>query len=73
MHRREGIKMSIEVGDLRAYNVEELSKLLGVHVRTIMVMLKDGKMKGRKLAKRWYVTDDNLRDYFSQPEEGTKT
>ena len=29
---------------------------------------REGKLKGRKLARRWYATVDELRDYCSQPE-----
>ena len=62
--------MSIKVGDLTAYNVEELSELLGVQDKTIRAMLQAGKLKGRKLARRWYVTDEALKEYFQEAEPG---
>jgi len=46
-----------------------LSKLLDIQEKTLQQYLKAGKIKGRKLALRWYVTEEALRDYFSQTEE----
>ena len=60
----EGIK----VGDLVLYDVETLSKLLDVQERTIRKYLREGKLKGRKMARKWYVTEQSLQDYFAQPE-----
>ena len=60
--------MSIQVGDMKLYDVEELAEMLDVGLPTIRRYLRQGKLKGKKLAKRWYVSEDNLKDYF-QPEE----
>ena len=60
--------MSIQVGDMKLYDVEELSEMLDVGLPTIRRYLREGKLKGKKLAKRWYVSEENLKDYF-QPEE----
>jgi hypothetical protein len=29
----------------------------------------EGRLKGRKMARKWYVTEQSLQDYFEQPEE----
>lgn len=60
--------MSIQVGDMKLYEVEELAEILGVGLPTIRKYLREGRLKGTKPAKRWYVSEDNLKDYF-QPEE----
>ena len=60
--------MSIQVGDMKLYDVEELAEMLDVGLPTIRRYLREGKLKGKKLAKRWYVSEENLKDYF-QPEE----
>ncbi len=59
--------MSIQVGDMKLYEVEELAEMLGVGAPTIRRYLREGQLKGRKLAKRWYVSEENLKEYF-QPE-----
>ena len=65
--------MSVKIGDLELYTVEELSSSLGIQERTIREYLKSGKLRGRKMAKRWYVTEEALREYFEaeepEPEE----
>jgi len=60
--------MSTQIGTLKLYTVEELAKLLGVQDKTIRAYLRDGKIKGRKIARKWYIPEESLREYFSQPE-----
>lgn len=60
--------MSIQIGDMTLYDVEEVAEKLYVGTPTIRRYLREGKLKGKKLAKRWYVSEENLKDYF-QPEE----
>lgn len=59
--------MSIKLGDMTLYDVEELSEMLGVGIPTIRKYLREGKLKGTKPAKRWYVSEEALKEYF-QPE-----
>jgi excisionase family DNA binding protein len=59
--------MSIQVGDMKLYEVEELAEILGVGLPTIRKYLREGRLKGTKPAKRWYVSEEALKDYF-QPE-----
>lgn len=59
---------AVKIGELELYDVVELSQQLGIQERTLRKMLKDGKIKGRKLARKWYVSSESLRDYFRQPE-----
>lgn len=63
--------MSIQVGDMKLYDVEELAEMLDVGLPTIRRYLREGRLKGKKLAKRWYVSEENLKDYF-QPEEASE-
>jgi len=61
--------MSIKVTeDLVLYDVDALSELLKVQPRTIRQLFKDGKLRGRKLARKWYTTQDDLEAYFRQTE-----
>jgi len=57
-----------KIGDLVLYDVEELSSILKIQEKTIRAILREGKLKGRKMARKWYVTEDNLREYFSYGE-----
>lgn len=60
--------MSIQVGDMKLYAVEEVAEMLNVGEPTIRRYLREGRLKGKKLAKRWYVSEEAIKDYF-QPEE----
>jgi hypothetical protein len=65
--------MPIRVGsDLILYDVEELSKLFNVQPKSIRILLKEGRLRGRKLAKKWYVSEADLKAYFSQAEAQVK-
>ena len=61
----------IRLGDLVLYDVETLAKLLGIQERTIRAYLREGRLKGRKMARKWYVTEQSLQEYFEQSEPGT--
>jgi excisionase family DNA binding protein len=62
--------MSRQIGKVTLFTVEELAELLDVQERTIREYLREGKLHGRKLANRWYVTDDAVADYFREREGG---
>lgn len=65
--------MPIQIGDLKLYPVEELATLLNIQESTVRKILREGRIPGRKMAKRWYVSEDSLRAYFSQAEPDQKT
>lgn len=61
--------MPVKIGeDLTLYTVEELAEAFGAQEKTIRRLLREGKLRGRKLARRWYTTEEDLREYFSQTE-----
>ena len=68
MTDRQRGNMSIELGKVTLFTVEELAERLDVQERTIREYLREGKLQGRKLAGRWYVTDEAIADYFRQVE-----
>jgi len=65
--------MPIQAGDLKLYEVKELSQLLAIQERTVRKLFRDGTLKGRKLAKKWYITEESLKDYFSQVEPDSQS
>jgi excisionase family DNA binding protein len=60
--------MPLHIGSVTLYDVEELSERLHVHEVTVRKLLRTGKLPGRKLAKRWYVSEQALQEFFRQPE-----
>ncbi len=63
--------MPKNIGALKLYSVEELSEMLDIQETTIRKYLREGKLKGKKLARRWYVSEESLTEYFraDEPEE----
>ena len=60
--------MPKKIGDITLYSVEELSEALDVGDDTIRRMLREGQLKGRKIARRWYTTEEHLREYLQATE-----
>ena len=48
---------------------DPLSAATACTAPTPTVDLREGKLQGRKMARKWYITDECLKDYFEQPEE----
>ena len=59
--------MPKKLGDLILYSVDDLHDELGISKMTIRAYLRDGRLKGKKFGVSWYVTDQALKDYFTQP------
>ena len=59
--------MSIQLGNLVLFDVRELSKKFDMSPVTVRILFRRGKLKGRKIGKRWYISEDALRDYFKEP------
>jgi len=48
------------------YNVYELVEILKVSSFTIREYLKAGKLRGRKIAKQWLITEEELNDFLEK-------
>ncbi|MDI6751626.1 MAG: helix-turn-helix domain-containing protein [bacterium] len=58
--------MATQIGDIRLYSLKELSNVFKVTIETLRYYLASGRIKGRKMGTRWFVTEDSLREYFGQ-------
>lgn len=59
--------MPKQIGALTLYSVDDLHEQLGLSKMTIRAYLREGKIRGRKLGVKWYVTEEALREYFAVP------
>jgi len=48
------------------YNVDELVEILKVSSFTIREYLKAGKLKGRKIARMWLITEEELKNFMEK-------
>lgn len=53
--------MVIRIGDMTAYDVEDLAKLLQLTPITIRQYIREGRLPGRKFGKKWYVLEEDVR------------
>lgn len=65
--------MPKQVGNLTLYSVDDLNEQLGLSKMTIRAYLRDGKIRGRKLGVKWYVTEEALREYFNEPSSNSRS
>jgi predicted site-specific integrase-resolvase len=56
------------MGNLTLYDIEDLSEILGIQDRTLRQYLIDGKLKGRKLVRKLYVSEESLMEYFQESD-----
>lgn len=56
--------MPLIVSGVKLYNVKEVAEMLESTEATIRVYFRDGTLKGRKITGKWYVTEENLKQYI---------
>ncbi|PKP61338.1 hypothetical protein CVT91_03435 [Candidatus Atribacteria bacterium HGW-Atribacteria-1] len=57
--------MPLEVSGLKLYNVDEVAEMLKSTKPTMRAYFREGKLIGRKISGKWYITEDNLKNYLS--------
>ena len=56
--------MPKQIGKLTLYELAEISEKIGCHINTLRKYLRDGRIKGRKVGNRWFVSEEGLREFF---------
>ena len=57
--------MPLEISGLKLYGVDEVAEMLKSAKLTIRAYFREGKIKGQKITGKWYITEDNLKNYQS--------
>ena len=65
--RGEG-KMPIKIKDMTLFSVSEVSQKLNVTTVTIRNYLRQGKLKGQKVMGRWFISEEDLVEFFEKPQ-----
>jgi len=60
--------MSRKLGNLTLYSVDDLHEKLGISKMTIRSYLREGKLRGRKMGVKWFVTEESLRAFFEHSD-----
>ncbi len=52
---------------MKIYTVEDLIPILQVSRKAVRAYIAEGKLRGRKVGKRWLVTEESLRKFLNSP------
>lgn len=58
--------------DLKMYKLSDLEDMLGVSHRTLWRYVKAGKLKAVKIAQKWMVSEQTLRDFLAERSSGNQ-
>ena len=61
--------MPSEIRDINLYSVPELSQKLNVTTVTVRKYLKQGKLKGKKVMGRWFISGEDVTEFFTNSNE----
>jgi len=64
--------MPKDIGELRLYTVKEVAEKLGFLEKTIRKMLREGELQGKKLGRKWFITEKFLKEFFEGGHEEKK-
>ncbi|MCK8828140.1 helix-turn-helix domain-containing protein [Natroniella acetigena] len=59
--------------DFKVYSVKEVAEILKITDVTVRKLLNKGELKGKKVARQWRVTENQLRDYLEGDDELEET
>jgi len=68
INKLEGRQTMKTIAGIEMYEVEDLMDQLNLSRYTVRNYLKDGKLKGRKIGIRWYVSEDNLAEFLNKSQ-----
>ena len=60
--------MAIVVGDVKLLTLEEVSEVVGISTVSIRKWIREGKLKAKKIGPRYYVSEENLKEFLTSPE-----
>lgn len=67
--------MPIDLGNtnqLMLYTIEEFAKLMDIQPTTVRKMCAEGELPAKKLARRWFISNQGLLNYFNSQSENEK-
>lgn len=55
------------------YDVPEIAKTLNISKLTVLSYIKRGKLKAQKIGRRWWASDENLKNFVNAKQEEGKS
>ncbi len=60
--------MPTKIGNTTLYSVEEVAQKLKVSPGTVRNYLRHGQLKGQKIVRRWFITEQDLSEFMKKWE-----
>jgi excisionase family DNA binding protein len=57
--------MPTELAGATVYTVEDVMAQLGLSTRTVHQYFREGRLQGRKIGRRWYITPEDLQAFIT--------
>ena len=54
----------IQVDDFKAFDANEVAKMLDMKYRTVTRYIQAGKIRARKIGKKYFVTDQDVKAFI---------
>ena len=51
---------------LKIYTLDDIQKKTGISKQTLRKYIKAGTLKARKISRKWFVTQDALKEFFER-------
>lgn len=58
----------IQIGTKAIFDVAEVSTKFGLTAKTLRKYINEGKLAGRKMGQRWYISEEGISDFFRKPQ-----
>ena len=73
----DGYRTMIEVNDFKAFDANEVAEMLDLKYRTVTRYIQAGKIRARKIGKKYFVTEKDVKAFIlaqeTNVESGKKT
>lgn len=52
-------------GEIELLKVEDIAREMEIHPVTVLRYIRQGRLKARKMGRRYYISKDALREFFN--------
>ena len=64
--------MATKINNLNFYSVADLSQKLNVTTASVRNYLRHGHLKGQKIMDRWFISEDDLKEFMNKLQKSDK-
>ena len=64
MENRDELKIRPELEKYKLYTIKELEPVIGKSRQSIILYIKAGKLKAKKIGNQWRITEEALREFL---------